>query len=440
MTHVSERHLRPGGDPRTLADYTLLRDEMNKLTHPARPDVDWSYAETLCLNLFDTNGADLQTAAWYTLVRTHRAGLAGMNEGLALLEALITRAWGHLWPQPVHARTEILASLGQRLQQHLRTLTPVYADLGALYQAETHLSAITGALQRLALKHRTGLDGLCRQIYTTAVRLERGGGDGAVPQVGQTPGPEYAGEAPCVRRVSGGQPVPVTPSHEAQARRSTFLKPFLAGVLTTLVAGGLVGWGIPRLTDSPARQALMASVAPLPGTLPEETLMSLQRSGLSRKTAQVWLTQARQQLAQLSAASPVRILRHGNDVVREAQTLWPEHPETTALVRQWQQAQDAAALPQDSLNGWHEGMRRLQQLAQRLDGLDEQKGRYMTVSELKSQVFALTRDFGRTVPVEEQLRQMAALPDGAPVPEGLRAQTQQHLKQLLVRYVQEGGE
>lgn len=61
MTIQSEHHLQTGGDPRTLADYTRLHDEMSKLTHPARPDVDWLYAEKLCLSLFELNGIELQT-------------------------------------------------------------------------------------------------------------------------------------------------------------------------------------------------------------------------------------------------------------------------------------------------------------------------------------------------------------------------------------------
>lgn len=56
MTINSERQLRTGGDPRTLAGYAALREEMNKLTHPARPDVNWQHAETLCLSLFGHNG------------------------------------------------------------------------------------------------------------------------------------------------------------------------------------------------------------------------------------------------------------------------------------------------------------------------------------------------------------------------------------------------
>ncbi len=94
MTTYPERRLTIGGDPRTMADYAKLREEMHKLSHPARPDIDWLYAERLCLSLFDRNGVELQTAAWYTLARTQLTGLSGLNEGLAILETLITRQWG----------------------------------------------------------------------------------------------------------------------------------------------------------------------------------------------------------------------------------------------------------------------------------------------------------------------------------------------------------
>lgn len=60
MTTQSERHLKTGGDPRTLADHAALRNEMNKLTHPAHPDVNWPHAKTLCLWLFEHNGVELQ--------------------------------------------------------------------------------------------------------------------------------------------------------------------------------------------------------------------------------------------------------------------------------------------------------------------------------------------------------------------------------------------
>jgi len=61
MDHIPPHKIKTGGDPRTLPDYAALRDELSKLTHPARPDVNWRYAEKRCLSLFEQNGVELQT-------------------------------------------------------------------------------------------------------------------------------------------------------------------------------------------------------------------------------------------------------------------------------------------------------------------------------------------------------------------------------------------
>jgi type VI secretion system protein VasL len=156
-THIT---LKTGGDPRTLPDYAALRDELSKLTHPARPDVNWQYVERLCLSMFEQNGVELQTAAWYTLARTHLSGLAGLNEGLAILEALISHQWDVFWPKTLHARMEILSGLSQRLQQRMRMLPLNSSHLSELYRAEALLTRLGSVLQRLELKHLSQFDTL----------------------------------------------------------------------------------------------------------------------------------------------------------------------------------------------------------------------------------------------------------------------------------------
>lgn len=86
---TSEVKLKTGGDPRSLPDYAALRDEISKLTHPARPDVDWRYVETLCLRLNEHNGVELQTASWYTVAWMHTTGLSGLSERQALIVVCI---------------------------------------------------------------------------------------------------------------------------------------------------------------------------------------------------------------------------------------------------------------------------------------------------------------------------------------------------------------
>lgn len=176
MNDIPTHKIKTSGDPRTLQDYAVLREELSKLTHPARPDVNWHYAEKLCLSLFGKNGVELQTAAWYTLARTQLAGLFGLNEGLSILEALISHQWGTMWPQPVHARMDILSELSPRLQQRMRSLQLNYSDLSQLYRAEQLLTGLGKVLQRLELNHLSQLDTLRTLMHNSAVRLENSDG------------------------------------------------------------------------------------------------------------------------------------------------------------------------------------------------------------------------------------------------------------------------
>lgn len=56
-------------------------------------------------------------------------------------------------------------------------------------------------------------------------------------------------------------------------------------------------------------------------------------------------------------------------------------------------------------------------------------------SELKTMVFAITQDFARAVPAEEQLYQLSQAEADKPLPETLLLQTDMHLNQLLNRYM-----
>ena len=76
----------------------------------------------------------------------------------------------------------------------------------------------------------------------------------------------------------------------------------------------------------------------------------------------------------------------------------------------------------------------LQDLTRRLNALDERKGKYLTGSELKSMVFAITQDFERSAPVEARLYQLSRTPAGEALPAAQVAQTDLYLNQLLNRY------
>lgn len=456
MHDILPHQLKTGGDPRTLPDYAALRDELSKLTHPARPDVNWHYAEKCCLSLFELNGVELQTAVWYTLARTELAGLAGLNDGLTILASLIRHHWGALWPQPVHARLAILSNLSQRLQQRMRAIPLSYSDLSQLYLAEQQLTALGETLQRLELRHLSQLDALRILLHNSAARLEQSESPGEsdlscrlnielpamiARDIGisdkahcDIPETEQHRSADIQRRVLFSQS---KKQNQVNAKATTvFLKkawrPFVAGMGTMLVTGSLIAGSLYWFHRAdPLKAQLAASLAPLPTALTPEQREALQHRKMS---PQDLIAQTEKQLARLDQLPPDWNIRYGQQLAEQAQKLWPAQAEP--LIQQWQRQLSAAALPTAQLNGWHQGMSSLQKLSDRLNGLDEQKGKYMTISELKSAVFSTMQAFNQSLPAEEQLRVLAQTPAGEPLPAAASARLEMHLKQLTARYAE----
>lgn len=435
MNDITPRKIKTGGDPRTFPEYTSLRNELSKLSHPARPDVNWVYVEKCCLSLFEQNGVELQTAAWYTLARTHLSGLAGMNEGLAILEALISRQWDILWPQALQVRMEILSSLSQRLQQLVRMLPLNNGNLSELYSAEVLLTSQGAVLQRLELKHYSQFDTLRTLIHSSAARLENNNGVTDLNE--SSPGSETPTErAEPIEEVkwvyvAQQETEPNSEDRMAAPGSATPWKAFVAGMSSTLVVCIAVAWGAGFLSrPDPLTAQAIASLAPLP-----EVLTPVQQDALIQRGTlpATLITDTQQQLARLDKLPPDWNISYSLQLLAQLQTLRPE--EAKPLTMQWQQKFNATALPLDAMNSWYQGMMKLQQLSNRLSSLDEQKGKYITVSELKSVVFSTMQSFNHAIPAEEQLRRLSQYPAGNALPEAEKTQLELHLKQLAARYV-----
>lgn len=400
MNDTTSHTVKTGGDPRTLADFAALREELSKLTHPARPDVDWQHVEQLSLSLFRQNGVELQTTAWYTVARTHLAGMSGLNEGLAILEALMTHQWGAMWPQPMHARMEILAGLSQRLQSVLRTISLSYTDLPLVYVAEQHLNTLRDLLQRLELKNASQIGELCTFMHNAATRLENADASNNASAAVVLPPVASASSEPFETLVYVVRQEPVAPrieieSPEPEPSRHPW-KSFAAGMLTMLVVGGGALWG-------------------WNARYPVESAIPVATSEASMKA--------------LAQESPLWRQNYGFELAAKAV---PEN--AGKLKTQWQQHIGGNALPVETLSGWHQGMEGLQDMTRRLNELDERKGKYLTGSELKSMVFTITQNFERSVPAEEQLYRLSQTGTAGPLPAALVSQTDMYLNQLLNRY------
>lgn len=207
---------------------------------------------------------------------------------------------------------------------------------------------------------------------------------------------------------------------------------FAAGMCTMLVVSTATLWSWQFLNRPvPLQTQLAASLAPLPAPLTSEQLdMSRQQAPLP----QVLITQTQQQLARLGKLPPDWNIEYSRQLLEQVRVLWPE--QAKPLILQWQQQLNAAALPTEQLNGWSQGMATLQKLSDRLNALDGQKGKYLTVSELKSVVFSAMQSFNQSIPAEEQLRVLSQNPAGEPLPAAVRAQLEMHLKQLIARYAE----
>lgn len=385
-----------------MPEYAALRAEMMKQVHPARPDVNWRYAEKLCLSLFEKNGVELQTAAWYTQIRTQLAGLQGLNEGLSILDVMITYQWGRFWPEPVHIRTEILSNLSTRLQQLIRTLPLSENDFNPLYRAEQYTGSIGEVLQRLNLKHLCQFDVLRTLIQNSKLKLKSSDNGAGCSTMRN---PEMA--LPAERLV---YVITDKPNANAQVIND-FPHPkkrwpaFTAGVLTASVFSATVLWAYNAYhTQPPLLQALNHSVSPLPQILQTSQIEALLRSYMSRIDTRGWMAQASEQMGTLSTLPPDWQQQYAYQLLAQIQTLWPHHPEAMRMKARVDENRAVNALPETALSGWHEGMQKLEALSGRLDALDGQRGKYITVSELKSVVFDAKSSFNKAVPVEEKLR------------------------------------
>ncbi|WP_230351295.1 VasL domain-containing protein [Lelliottia sp. WAP21] len=440
MPHSSERHLKTGSDPRTLPDYSALREELAKLSHPARPDVDWRHVEKLALNLFDTNGVELQTAAWYTLARAQLAGLQGFNEGMGILDALIRYQWSAMWPASAHARIEILSSLSKRLQQLFRTLSLQRTDLPALNQGIRLLSSTVEALQRLELHNASGVDTLRQMLHSATLRLEN-----SYPLQGQTENnltdvvlpvrAEKQNSQRWVYVVNSEPTIEVGVTKESATNFSP-VTAFICGLLTAGALSIAAFTFIPKLFNHPGEEALNNSLTALPASMPLPVIAQLHQDAPSwLKSGDAYAEKVNARLNELIMLPPYWPLQYGSQLVEQTRHLFPNTKLAEEMSAGWQSKLKANSLPDASMTGWYKGVSELQMLQDRLNRLDEKKGKYLTVSELKTAVFSISKSFNESMPVEELIRQLQNSPQNQPLSRDLLNRANLQLRQLNNSYM-----
>lgn len=393
--------IRTGTDPRDRAEFSAIRNEINKTNHPSQPEVDWRLIESQALALFQSHGVDLHTASYYTLARIRLNGLMGFTEGCELLSGLIVGQWQHFWPVQPQARIDMLEWFNSRVGGLLRQLSFSAEDLRLVYRAERALQLITDKLQQVELKRIPRIENLLGFMQNVAMRLES-------PVKPPSPKAPSIQMPPLVYLSSQestytepvkikGEAIQEPFSFEPPATLPTLpprgnyrlLKGAAMGVALSLLLGVALYW----LQVRPMQQQL----AVLAATAEGKTQLWLQRPRL--ETYQ-------QQLERLAGASPLSVLNDGERLVQAAQQQWPNDSQQQAASLRWQRLLQARQGDASSGEGYYRVQQQLQTLSSQLIEQEKQRGG-ITISALKTAVYQMQNDMNRETSLEELLRQLS---------------------------------
>lgn len=386
-----------GEDPRGLPEFSAIREEINKASHPSRPAMDWKQVESLALAIFKKSGVDLHSATYYTLARTRLHGLEGFCEGTELLAALISREWDKFWPLNPQARTEMLdwfnARTGTILRQQITFST---TDLPLLYRTERALQVICDTLQQQAeLKRLPRMENLLWFMQNSRKQQEanRSGNAAAQPTVRTL---IYTPDT--VQTVTSDTTLSPLPEIRVQVHDNTGVKAplktsgsrlsgFIAGiVIAGLVAALLWWWQVHPL------QQQMAQVR-----------------DTAQGAATVWLTSPQltdyeQRLKPLLGVSPLHPLETGVKMTQVADSQWPESLQQQQATTQWNTALKAHADGSPKMKGWEQTRHDLRTFAELLVKREQNKEGF-TLSYIKTVIYQAERTLNHDIPVEYLLTQ-----------------------------------
>ncbi|PHM28368.1 VasL domain-containing protein [Xenorhabdus budapestensis] len=429
--HPENLIIRAGGSPLNLPEFAVIRDEINKTSHPAQPEVNWMLVESLSLTLFKTNGVDLQTAIYYTLARMQLNGLAGFTEGCELLAGVIVSEWDALWPPQPQVRTDLLEWFHTRTGSILRQLDFAASDLRMIYRAERALQLIIDRLQQSDLKRLPRVENLLWFFQNAAKKLEKPRQTAKpVHQPVQMPPLVYLSKSESEPETSPSSlppyPESITTDNQQRVkvqfpeqppRGLTAWQGFGLGALL----GVLVLIGSWLLLYKPLQQQLNAMTEQPAGS----RLAWLYQPALANYSFQ---------LDRLAETSPLATWESARTVTTTAEKQWPQSAEQVNATRNWQQ-QMTARIDSVPLKGsWYTTRDQLQQLADKILLQERTRGSF-TLSYLKTAIYDIQRSHGSEVPLEELLRQLSAhVEKGEAVPPVLMKGINERFNALLGRY------
>lgn len=419
-----------GSDPRGLPEFSALREEINKASHPSQPELNWKLVESLALTIFKANGVDLHTATYYTLARTRTQGLAGFCEGAELLAAMISHDWDKFWPQDNHARTGMLDWFNTRTGNILRQqISFSDTDLPLLYRTERALQLICDKLQQVELKQKPHVENLLYFVRNTRKRFEpqpKRHGDEQPQTTVRTL--VYAPEgAPATAEVA--PPLPDLPDMKVEVHHSATangvagtppgsrLKSFAAGVVCTVVVAAVLWWW----QVYPMQQQL-AQV--------RDTAQGAATAWLASPT----LENYGQRLQQLPDAPPLQPLETGMQMMRLADSRWPESLQQQQATAQWNATLKTRAQNSPQMRGWQQARQNLRDFADLMMQKETEKQGF-TLSYIKTVTWQAERLLNQETPLESLMTQYQDARAGGKNTDVLEKEINERLDGVLSRWL-----
>ncbi|EOF5434524.1 VasL domain-containing protein [Salmonella enterica] len=421
-----------GSDPRGLPEFSALREEINKASHPSQPELNWKLVESLALTVFRANGVDLHTATYYTLARTRTQGLTGFCEGAELLAAMVSHDWDKFWPQDNHARTGMLDWFNTRTGNILRQqMSFSDADLPLLYRTERALQLICDKLQQVELKQQPRVENLLYFVQNTRKRFEpqpkRHAGESSQTTVRTL---VYAPEgAPATAEPA--PPLPDLPEIRVEVHRDSVndaepavritpgysVRSFMAGMVCMAIITAVLWWW----QVYPMQQQLA------------------QVRDTAQGAATVWLASPDldsygQRLQQLSDVSPLQLLETGTLMTRAADSRWPESLQQQQASAQWNTLLKTRAQNSPQMKGWQQARQNLREFADLMMQKETEKQGF-TLSYIKTVTWQAERLLNQETPLEYLLTQYQGVRAQGQNTEALEKEINERLDGVLSRWL-----
>ncbi|WP_392565255.1 VasL domain-containing protein [Utexia brackfieldae] len=416
-------HRQIGGDPRAYLAFSEIRNEINKMNHPAAPAIDYRLIEAHTLTLFKEQGLDLQTTAYFTLAKTKLVGLIGMCEGLELIALLIRDHWSTFWPTSDSARINMLDWLNRYIDQDVRSYPFTTKQIPLLLQMERSLKTISQKLQQVSVKKPPQIYALYDYIKNTRISLEQRSLTQKVAKI--QPKSKVIAKTPQIDAAAAPHPIimPVIPAAKPTIRR---LKGWHGFILGIAVSGFclLAFYSLQSQPNKPAQLDLSFFQPQAATRFATEHRAYLPI--LSGQTA-AQADYARQ-LQQVMQLSPLATRYYGANLVALAARLWPNSLTQQALTKAWHAQLTRQYQDRFSYDSYHQVQQRLSQLLTRLDRA-QQDPSLLTFSQFQSALYEIQQQLDKEAPVEALLRQLSVQPTPS-----LIKQIDQRLNSLLSYY------